>query len=97
MLDAIGRRITVDFRSLPAVFAFHWAKPTADRAPGAPTGFAARKVWHEPALHRSQPEGPFMYRLQRQVGWRWTLLLPQLHDSTPYKLCGTMITYDLQL
>src|SRR5262245_28456395 len=83
MLQTVGRRISIDFRQLPAVFALHWTEQTPDVGPGVVTGFAPCKVGHKPSFHLSQPEGPFMYRLQHQVAWRWALLLPSLHGSIP--------------
>src|SRR5438132_7820802 len=75
MLHAIGRRIAVDFRQLPAVFTLHGAEQAPDRGPGAATSVTAGKVGHEPSFHLGQPEGPCTHRLQRQVGWRRALLL----------------------
>ena len=75
MLHAIGRRIAVDFRQLPAVFTLHGAEQAPDRGPGAVTSVTAGKVGHEPSFHLGQPEGPCTHRLQRQVGWRRALLL----------------------
>src|SRR5262245_13634065 len=83
MLETVGRCITIDFCQLPAVFALHWTEQAPDVGPGVVTGFAPRKVRHKPAFHLSQPEGPFTYRLQCQVAWRWALLLSSLHDSIP--------------
>src|SRR6516164_1015530 len=83
MLETIGRRIPIDFCQLPAVFALHWTEQAPDVGPGVVTGFAPCKVRHKPSFHLSQPEGPFTYRLQRQVAWHWALLLPSFHGSIP--------------
>src|SRR5262249_42405436 len=82
-LETVGRRVTVDFRQLPAVFAFHRTEQAPDIRPGVTTGFTPRKMRHEPSFHLSEPKSPFPYRLQRQVAWRWALLLPHLHDAMP--------------
>src|SRR6185295_17210288 len=41
MLHTIGRRIAVDFRQLPAIFALHRAEQAVDIGPGAVTSFTA--------------------------------------------------------
>src|SRR5262249_27919733 len=83
MLETIGRRIPIDFCQLPAVFALHRTEQTPDIGPCVVTGFAPREVRHEPPFYLGQPEAPFTYRLQRQVAWRWALLLSRLHSSIP--------------
>src|SRR5262249_46301284 len=83
MLETVGRRISIDFRQLPAVFALHRTEQATDIGPCVAPGFAPRKVRPEPSFHLGQPEGPFTYHLQRQITWRWALLLPRLHGSMP--------------
>src|SRR5215831_9851769 len=93
MLKTIWRRIPIDVRPLPAVFALHGIEQTTDIRPGTATGSAAGKVGHEPSFHCGQPECPCTHRLQRLVGWRRALLLLQFHGSLLHKGGGTMTTY----
>ena len=63
MLHAIGRRIAIHFRQLPAIFALHGAEQASDIGPRAAPSLAAGKAWQHMAFHLGQPERPFTYRL----------------------------------
>src|SRR5215510_2551968 len=91
MLHAIGGCIAIDFCQLPAIFALHWTEQASDIGPGAAPRVTAGKAWQYMSFPLGQPQRPFPYRLQGEVGWRYAPLLLRLHGSTLHELCGTII------
>src|SRR5882672_1037740 len=63
MRHAIGRRIAMHFRPLPAIFPRHGAEEASDRGLRTAPGGAAGKAWQQMAFHLGQPERPCTYRL----------------------------------
>ena len=76
---------------------FDRAEEATERRPGTPSDFAPCTLCPPPSFDLGPPPRPGAYGLEGHVSWKWALLLPQLHGAVLQKVCGTMITYDLQL
>jgi hypothetical protein len=97
MLAPIRGGLAVDGSDLPAVFALSRAEEAPERRPGMPPGFTPRTLGANPSFHLGEPPRPCAHSLKGHAAWEPALLLTPLHGAVLQKVCGTMLTYDLQL
>ena len=67
MLHPIRRRLSMDFRHVPPVFALDGTQESPERRPRSATGFSARKTWQDATFYLRLPDGPGTHRFQVHV------------------------------